>query len=188
MGQLIALNDPSAFIEVGTITADQAAEYLTRVYESIKEVFVVGQIVFYGAVLPATPDILPCNGASYLRTDYPELFSAIGTTWGAVDINHFNVPEIRGRNPIGSGQGPGLSLRTAGQTLGEEDHLMTIAEMPTHNHAIQDFLLTGTAVPPPFDGVDAIPHIFNTTANEGGGGSHNNMQPGAVFPFGIIAR
>jgi microcystin-dependent protein len=188
MGQLIALNDPDAFIEVGTSTPDEAAEMLTLVYESVKEVFPIGQIVTYGANLPATTDILPCNGASYLRTDYPDLFAAIGTVWGAADISHFNVPDLRSRDIVGAGQGTGLSLRVAGQTFGEEDHTLTIAEMPTHNHAIQDFFLTGTAVPPPFDGVDAIPHILNTTANEGGGGSHNNMQPSGVCTFGIVAR
>lgn len=187
MGQLIALNDSSAFIQVGTATSDDAAELLTRVYESVKQVYPIGSIVIYGANLPATPDILACDGASYLRSDYPDLFAAIGTVWGAVDISHFNVPDLRSRGIVGAGQGAGLSLRTAGQTFGEENHTLTIAEMPTHNHAIGDFLLTGTSVPPPLDAVDSVPHIFNTTANEGGGGSHNNMPPGGVCTFGIVA-
>jgi len=187
MGQLIALNDPSAFVQVGTATPDDAAELLTRVYESVKQVYPIGSIIAYGANLPATTDILPCNGASYLRTDYPDLFAAIGTVWGAVDISHFNVPDLRSRTLVGAGQGTGLSLRVAGQTFGEEDHTLTIAEMPTHNHAINDFLTTGTSVPPPLDAGESIPHILNTTANEGGGGSHNNMQPSAVITYGIVA-
>lgn len=36
------------------------------------------------------------DGASYLRTFYPDLFNAIGTTYGAVDGTHFNVPDARG--------------------------------------------------------------------------------------------
>jgi len=187
MGQLVALNDPSAFIEVGTVTADEAAEFFTRIYESVSRVDPIGSIVIYAASLPAVAYILPCNGASYLRADYPDLFAAIGTQWGAVDGAHFNVPDLRSRDIVGAGQGPGLSLRVAGQTFGEEDHTLTIAEMPTHNHAIQDFLTTGTSVPPPLDAGESIPHIFNTTANEGGGGSHNNMQPSGVCTFGIIA-
>ncbi|MET4187620.1 microcystin-dependent protein [Bradyrhizobium sp. JR1.7] len=35
---------------------------------------------------------LACNGASKLRTDFPDLFSKIGTTWGAVDGTHFTLP------------------------------------------------------------------------------------------------
>ena len=40
---------------------------------------------------------LECNGASLSRTGtYANLFSIIGTTWGAVDSNHFNIPDLRG--------------------------------------------------------------------------------------------
>ena len=39
---------------------------------------------------------LYCDGASYLRTDYPLLFDAIGTAHGAADGTHFNVPDYRG--------------------------------------------------------------------------------------------
>ena len=45
----------------------------------------------------STSDIdgfLFCDGRSLLRTDYPSLFSAIGTTWGAVDSTHFNIPNF----------------------------------------------------------------------------------------------
>lgn len=35
---------------------------------------------------------MSCNGASLLRTDHPDLFAAISTTWGAVDGTHFTLP------------------------------------------------------------------------------------------------
>ena len=37
---------------------------------------------------------LACNGASLLRASYPALFTAIGTTFGAVDGTHFTLPTI----------------------------------------------------------------------------------------------
>lgn len=40
------------------------------------------------------PGEIACNGASYLRTALPDLFAKIGTTWGAVDGTHFNVPNL----------------------------------------------------------------------------------------------
>lgn len=43
-----------------------------------------------------------CDGASYLRTDYPELFAAIGVMHGAVDDDHFNVPNLCTRVPVGA--------------------------------------------------------------------------------------
>ena len=40
---------------------------------------------------------LPCNGAAISRTAYPELFAAIGTTYGAGDgSTTFNVPDAEG--------------------------------------------------------------------------------------------
>lgn len=38
-----------------------------------------------------------CNGASLVRTSYPELFAAIGTTYGAASGTTFNVPDLRGQ-------------------------------------------------------------------------------------------
>jgi len=37
------------------------------------------------------------DGSSLLRTDYPDLFAVIGTTYGAVDGTHFSLPDERGR-------------------------------------------------------------------------------------------
>ena len=37
---------------------------------------------------------LACNGASLLRAAYPDLFTAIGTTWGSVDGVHFTLPNL----------------------------------------------------------------------------------------------
>lgn len=40
---------------------------------------------------------LLCNGASVLRDTYPDLFKVIGTTYGAVDDTHFNLPDLTSR-------------------------------------------------------------------------------------------
>ncbi len=40
---------------------------------------------------------LPADGRALLRSQYPALFAAIGTTWGAGDnVTTFNLPEVRG--------------------------------------------------------------------------------------------
>ena len=39
---------------------------------------------------------LECAGQSLSRTTYANLFSVIQTTWGAVDSQHFNLPDLRG--------------------------------------------------------------------------------------------
>lgn len=40
---------------------------------------------------------LACDGRAVLRAQYPALYAAIGTTWGAGDnVTTFNLPEVRG--------------------------------------------------------------------------------------------
>lgn len=53
---------------------------------------------------------LECNGASYLRSTYPNLFNVIGTRYGAVDSNHFSVPDMRGIFVRGWDHGRGLDV------------------------------------------------------------------------------
>lgn len=54
-----------------------------------------GVILGFGGAAAPTGYLL-CDGASYLRGDYPDLFSAIGTAYGTADATHFNVPDSRG--------------------------------------------------------------------------------------------
>lgn len=49
---------------------------------------------FAGSVCPS--GFLFCDGSSLLRTDYPALFAAIGTTYGAADATHFYLPDNQG--------------------------------------------------------------------------------------------
>ena len=85
-----------------------------------------GTIHAYGGTT-APAGYLMCDGTSYLRTDYPSLFAAIGTAFGAADSTHFNVPDLRGRflrgedamGGLGSGrdQGPTRTEMNPGGNL-----------------------------------------------------------------------
>jgi len=174
----------------GDATADFAADIARDMMLTFKPgVNMIGVCVpFAGDTANIPPEGLYCDGSSLLRADYPDLFTTIGTNWCSVDGTHFNIPDLRGVTVIGAGSGSGLTPRSLASITGEEAHTLTVAEMPTHNHAIQDFLMTGTAVPPPLDAGAEIPHLINTTANEGGGGSHNNMQPSTALNYYIIAK
>lgn len=91
----------------------------------------IGDVKMTAAVVPP-PGWLACDGTSYLRLDYPELFAALGGTsspWGLPDGTHFNVPDYRGRVPIGAGAGPGLTSRALGNKVGSEP-----SNMPSHDH------------------------------------------------------
>jgi len=70
----------------------------------------------------STKRYLLCNGQAVSRTTYSALFSAISTTYGVGDgSSTFNLPDMMGRVPVGTGAGSGLSSRTIGATGGTEN-------------------------------------------------------------------
>ena len=50
-----------------------------------------------------------CAGQILPIAQNTALFSLLGTTYGGNGQTTFALPDLRGRSPIGSGQGPGLS-------------------------------------------------------------------------------
>lgn len=82
---------------------------------------------------------LLCDGAPYARTDFANLYSVIGVAFGAGDgTTTFNVPDLRGRMPMGAGAGAGLTARALGARGGEESHVLGVGEMPSHAHGVSD--------------------------------------------------
>jgi microcystin-dependent protein len=145
---------------------------------------------------------LLCDGTSYLRTDFPTLFAAISTNWGALDGTHFNVPDLRGRVPVGAGGGAGLTNRVIGAKGGEENHILSLAEVAAHVHpdpghthspvnpgngtgfAVNNSpstigLVAGGGSPATYSAF-AITTVGAGLQAAGSGGGHNNMQPYAV--------
>ena len=137
-----------------------------------------GTIAMHGGARPS--GWLNCSGSAVSRTTYPELFAAIGTRYGQGDgSTTFNVPDLRGRFPLGS-----TSSVVLGDTGGEAAHTLTVDEMPEHAHELggvrQDGgtgadrnKLVGTT------GVAAIVPAASTYGvhNSGRGQAHNNMPP-----------
>jgi microcystin-dependent protein len=62
------------------------------------------------------------------------LYSVLGTTYGGDGRTTFALPDLRGRSPIGQGQGPGLQRYSLGQKGGTETHTLNILQLPSHNH------------------------------------------------------
>jgi hypothetical protein len=94
---------------------------------------------------------------------------------------------IIGANPNASN---GLSIRTRGQTVGEEAHVLTGAETPSHTHDFPVYGSVGTfsngdtglrAI-----GGSSVATTFGTsqpTRSAGGDQPHNNMQPSLVLLY-----
>jgi microcystin-dependent protein len=77
-----------------------------------------------------------CSGQILPIAQNTALFSLIGTTFGGNGQTTFALPDLRGRWPNSSGQGPGLSSYDLGQVGGTESGTLTINQMPTHNHLV----------------------------------------------------
>ncbi len=86
------------------------------------------------------------DGSAISRAANPILFADWGTTYGTGDgSTTFNVPDWRGRTPIGYDPGNatgrmtaaaagGLSAAAIGNTGGDQIHTLTQAELPAHTH------------------------------------------------------
>ena len=77
-----------------------------------------------------------CNGQLMSIQQNTALFSILGTTYGGNGTTTFALPDLRGRSPIGTGQGPGLSNIDLGEVAGTENVTLTINNMPAHNHTL----------------------------------------------------
>lgn len=89
-----------------------------------------------------------CNGDELAIANFDTLYALIGTTYGGDGVTTFKLPDLRGRVPVGTGQGLGLPAIALGQAAGTESVQMTIGQMPQHNH-----VATGAASIPAFSGL-----------------------------------
>ena len=75
-----------------------------------------------------------CDGQLLSIAQNAALFSLLGTTYGGDGRVNFGLPDLRGRVPMGFGQGPGLSPRMLGERAGAESVTLLSAQMPPHAH------------------------------------------------------
>jgi len=110
-----------------------------------------------GALMPyagatAPTGYLLCDGSSVSSSTYLALHAVLSNTYGGSAYTgagalSFNLPDLRGRLPMGAGTGSGQNAsgtgapsgtaqtaRTRGQWGGEETNLLSTTEMPSHNH------------------------------------------------------
>ena len=76
-----------------------------------------------------------CDGSLQSIEQNPGAYAVIGTTYGGDGIQTFALPDLRGRVPVGVGQGAGLSYVALGEKGGEESHTLLSAEMAAHTHS-----------------------------------------------------
>ena len=126
-----------------------------------------------------------CNGQLLPINQNQALFSLLGTTFGGNGQTNFSLPDLRGRAPMHVGGGYLL-----GQRGGTESHVVTLAELPSHSHALMADPREATAASPAgkvpaktSDGTSAYGSLASTTmksgsvSSAGAGQAHENMKP-----------
>lgn len=95
---------------------------------------------------------LEANGQLLSLQSNSALYSLLGTTFGGDGNNNFALPDMRGRVPVGQGQGPGLSPVGMGQVWGTSTVTLDSTQLPAHTHAVSTSLQANTTA-----GTDAMP-------------------------------
>jgi microcystin-dependent protein len=161
----------------------------------------IGQIILFAGTFEPL-NWAYCDGRLLSISQNQALFAIIGTTYGGDGRSNFALPDLRGRVPVSTGNGPGRTPRVLGQYGGEESVSLTLNQLPTHNH------LASASVPASANGGDNsspvgnIPAVISAdsgslnaytstskatgslaagtgspTSNTGGNQAHDNMQP-----------
>lgn len=131
-----------------------------------------------------------CNGQLLQISQNLALFDLLGTTFGGDGKTTFALPDMRGRVPVGTGQGPGLTDRTIGEKGGLESVTLTVAQMPQHRHNLMASSATANSAAPAGNALAnsaTVPTYTNgktnvamesTSVNTAGMNlPHENMQP-----------
>ena len=132
-----------------------------------------------------------CNGQLLQISQNQSLFSLLGTIYGGDGRTTFALPDLRGRAAMHFG------VRNQGTKAGEETHVLTANELPSHTHRLQSSSGAAESPIPTGNRLASSPaHVHGAATNltslhpnsvaTTGSGAHDNMQPFLVLHF-IIA-
>jgi len=159
-----------------------------------------GTIWMYAGSTPPS-GWLVCDGSNVSRSTYADLFAIVGTDFGNTGGGGttFNLPDFRGRMPVGNGTGVGggatgttgtnpvggLTLRSwlRGMWYGSDVHQLSVTEMPAHSHNYNVRATVGTFTGPGANGWDGVNTNGGTTTSAGSTQPHNNVPAALCVNF-----
>ncbi|MAS09927.1 phage tail protein [Salinisphaera sp.] len=172
----------------GTVTGDLDINGNLTVEDGPVAYTPVGQITMFGGSDDPNGWLI-CDGREVSRSEYDDLYDVLGTVYGNGDGNStFNLPDFRGRAPVGAGRGVTedddgdeirLTRRERGERFGEERHTQTEEELAPHAHDYYTPSDDGFSG----DGGQGGNPYLNTTEEAGGGEPFNVMQPSLVVNY-----
>jgi|ERR1700730_6735205 len=128
---------------------------------------------------------LACLGQAVSRVTYAALntlaaAASYAAPWGSGDgVTTFNLPNLQGKFPAGvSGSDATFAL---GATGGEKTHVLTTAEMPSHQHTYPNTAGTGGGA----NVAEGAPNAGtgNNLNATGGGAAHNTLPPFVTLAY-----
>ncbi|MBB5941875.1 MULTISPECIES: phage tail protein [unclassified Xanthomonas] len=145
---------------------------------------------------------LPCDGRSLPIQGNQALAALLGNQFGGDGKTTFNLPDLRGRVPVGQGANPLTSppvMYSVGNYGGLEGVALSAAQIPPHIHTVNAVAAVGTTAGASnaYIAEPADPQYLyaptgtlvalapDAVSEEGAGAAHNNVQPSLVLNFCI---
>jgi microcystin-dependent protein len=136
-----------------------------------------------------------CDGQILQINQNQSLYSLVGTTFGGDGRTTFGLPDLRGRVPVHLGHGVNW-----GSKGGEESHVLTVEEIPSHTHELKASSANASSPTPAgnvyaragsntYHAADSEVNLRARTAdNTGNSQAHENMQPFTVISYCIALQ
>jgi len=197
-GALYSLTLPENWEQFGAVTPQEMADAMLTMYlawssqpgecEPMADTTPIGAMVAWlGSDTSIPTNWLRANGNPVDIADYPDLYAAIGDTYGTSSppVGQFYLPDMRGRSVMGEAG----SVGARGDRLGELTHTLTASEMPVHSHT-QRYSNTGSGGGTRHQAQGSVATIQTEALNTGDSGSgvaHNNLHPVVLMNYIIKA-
>lgn len=142
----------------------------------------LGEIVWMAVNVVMGPCFAKCEGGTLHRRLYRALSNKLAADsypYGDGDgSTTFNVPDLRERFAMGTGEAEGITTRALGDDVGEASHVLTVDEMAAHEHHYDGNYQVANSI----DTSGGDDHRFSgasssNTETTGGGEAHENRQP-----------
>lgn len=184
-GAISELSKTYNWEQFGTITPDEIAPAMLDLYIDYEEstgMSFVGMIFPYVSTTAPT-NCLFCDGATYLKADYPELATVLTGT--ALDLNatQFKVPDFSTSSRFPRATPTHANI---GNNGGNGQVTLAVGNLPAHSHSVAGF---GAAVFTPAGAVPVtIPGLPTVTGNTGAATPFSIIPLNVMCAFMIVAQ
>lgn len=162
-------------LKQNTFSASTGLTFPTTNTLAVKDGFYIpigGIIMWPSETIPT--NFLKLEGQGLLRTEYPELYSVVLSTYGTATSTVFYLPDMRRRFPYGAGTSVPLGHNDGiAETARDSGHTHTTSNGGAHNHTVSYSTQANTST-----GGSAT-RVNNVTAPTSTDGSHNHGNTGA---------